>query len=80
MTCNYFYLQNNTHHMQLLHLKKQLTAFFNGELEEDIRAHGLVDSTVFMRDSDREKHMDRLADNRRHSLYPHSDCSKTCRK
>ena len=60
--------------------KDTANSFYNGELEADIRAHGLLDSTVFMRDSDREKHMERLADIRKHCLYPHETCSETCRK
>lgn len=74
----------NVRYMCTLHTeltpKDASNIFFNGELEADIRSHGMIDECTFKQDSDRERHMDKLAAIRRHRVYPHNDCSPTCRE
>ena len=60
--------------------KEASNSFFSGELEEDIRSHGMIAECVFKRDSDRECHMDKLVSIRKYTAYPHNDCSVTCKE
>lgn len=54
-------------------------AFYNGELESELRQNGAIEYR-FRLDSDREECMSMLESKRRESVYPHSDCSKDCKK
>ena len=55
-------------------------AFYNGELEAELRRIGKHD-LPFLKDSDRENHMEVVESIRRESLYLHppSECSSACK-
>ena len=53
--------------------------FYNGEVEEDIRLYGLVHEYKYFSDADRERHMEKLSEIRQYMIYPHTDCSASCR-
>ena len=56
-------------------------AFYNGELENELRRIGKIDY-LFKRDSDRERCMEVVEEVRCASLYPHldMDCTDDCKK
>ena len=57
--------------------KNTADAFYNGELEAELRRIGKGDVT-FKADQDREKHMELVESLRREALYPHPACSHGC--
>ena len=59
--------------------KNTANSFYNGEIEDDIRSNGLVRECIYFSDADRERHMEKLAEIRRYTIYPHISCSETCR-
>ena len=59
-----------------------MAAFWNGELEEELRELGQLDFFGLMKkDKDREKVMEKIDSCRAKSVYKHSsaDCSDACR-
>lgn len=54
-------------------------AFWNGELEAEIREGELKDY-AFLKDGDREKAMEVIDAKRAVSIYQHTQCSEECRK
>ena len=71
--------------MYLLYIK-ELTAkavadaFYNGELEAEVRQRVMIDDLVFYQDSDREKHMTKMEIIRRTSLYTGHRCTEQCQE
>ena len=65
--------------------KNAADAFWNGELENEIRTLSqenalTLDEVVFYTDSDREKIMDKVESLRSCSIYPHIHCSSECKE
>ena len=69
------------HFIQELTPRKVGEAFYNGELENELRRIGRIDY-LFKRDSDRERCMEVVEEVRCASLYPHQDvdCTNDCKK
>ena len=61
--------------------KIALEAFFNGELENELRQRNLTSSVTFKKDSDREQIMQMIDTIRRSEIYQHqaSDCNDVCK-
>ena len=62
--------------------KQCAAAFWNGELEEELRETGSLDFFGLMKkDEDREKVMEQIDEQRAKSVYQHSleDCSDDCK-
>lgn len=59
-----------------------MEAFFNGELENELRDRKLVDTVSFSEDTSREKVMKHIDALRRTELYPHpqDECSEKCKQ
>ena len=75
----------------MIHLLLELSpknvadAFWNGELEHEVRALSrenalTLDETTFYMDSDRENIMDEVESVRSCSIYPHLHCSSECKE
>ena len=64
-----------------LHHEAVANAFYNGEIESELRRIGREDYR-FMVNSDREKCMDMIEQLRCESVYPHppSDCTDECKR
>eukprot|EP00105_Crassostrea_gigas_P020716 XP_011439576.1 PREDICTED: uncharacterized protein LOC105336802 isoform X2 [Crassostrea gigas] len=62
--------------------KNTMEAFFNGELENELRDRKLVDTVSFSEDASREKVMKHIDTLRRTELYPHpqDECSEKCKQ
>lgn len=65
--------------------KNAADAFWNGELENEVRILSqesalTLDEAVFYTDSDREKIMDKVESLRSCSIYPHINCSSECKE
>ena len=60
--------------------KNASNAFYNGELEAELRRIG-DENYAFFSNEDREKCMDTLVQLRRKQIYPHEEdeCSESCR-
>ena len=57
--------------------KNAADAFYNGELEAEVKRIGKEDVVMFKTDNDREKFMELVECHRREQLYPHpmNECS-----
>ena len=62
--------------------KNTTEAFFNGEVESEIRERRLIEETHFDEEVTRETIMQRIDAWRREELYPHlpSECSPLCKE
>ena len=60
--------------------KNAAEAFYNGELEAELRRLG-KENTPFFSDRDRENHMELVESLRKETIYPHppSECSSDCK-
>ena len=80
-------LLSKAHCLTSLHMLTELSqrlvgeAFYNGELESELRRIGKVDFR-FKKDSDRDKCMEMIEIERRCNMYPHpsSECVDECGK
>ena len=77
MCCFAENLPETTSHAEL-HRKVLANAFWNGELEKELRESDKADY-IFSSTSDREKAMDDIDQQRATSVYTHT-CSKTCQE
>ena len=65
--------------------KNAADAFWNGELEHELRTLSQenalnLDEAIFYMDSDREKIMNEMESIRSCSIYPHLHCSLECKQ
>ena len=55
-------------------------AFFNSELEVEIRDRGMTEECIYHKDSDREMHIEKINNKRKEMVYPHFTCTEECKK
>lgn len=55
-------------------------AFFNEELEDEIRSRSMTQTCLFIKDSGREKHMEGIVDRCKEMVYPHERCTEACKQ
>lgn len=60
-----------------LHRKTVASAFWNNELEEELREEGW-DNFAFMKVDDREEMMQKIDEKRAMTRYTHINCSEEC--
>ena len=62
-----------------LHRKVVANAFWNSELEDELREQGWIDYS-FHKVGDHKKAMEKVDRQRASSVYPHHTCSVECKK
>ena len=84
--CDYRILLNFVPSHNNIELTPRITsdAFYNGELESEVRtlleeSKLTFDDCIFRKDSDRERIMQLVESIRSHSIYPHLNCTTECK-
>lgn len=71
------------HKLQLnMTRKNAAAAYFNGELQNELREKGLIEKTSFTTENSREEIMKQVDAMRKRELYHHTadDCSALCKQ
>ncbi len=72
---------HNNYYVSWIELSPHIVAeaFYNGEVESELRRIGKIDFRL-KRDEDREKCMEMIEERRRQVIYPHEMCTMECQQ